>query len=233
MIINQEKWYSLTKISVNVLPTLTSECPMVGFKQWPWITSCLQQETVKLDKLTGAKFSLDFKVYQAHAHLRFIHVTTWAFIISLCLVFVYARRYYPTSISSLYADVKDLTVCTLIKDVMCFSFLFLGQNIIILTIEAEQNDLIIKIILSVEDFLSKKHNCSASLSFKTHFIILVPNELPVLCWVGGYNNNNDVRTEEGFHFYVKSCMWFLCLEVWRNSRAKCLETGRRHGSTSN
>lgn len=66
-----------------------------------------KRERVKLDKLTGAKFSLGFKVYQAHACLRFRNVKTRTFIILLCFVCVpSARRYYPRS---MYIQVFTLT----------------------------------------------------------------------------------------------------------------------------
>lgn len=88
----------------------------------------------------GAKFSLGFKVYQAHACLRFRNVKTRTFIILLCFVCalcqtILSKIYvYP----SLHTDMGGPSVCTLMNGVYpktavhhLFFFSFLRPNNII------------------------------------------------------------------------------------------------------
>ena len=65
-----------------------------------------KKERVKLDKLTGAKLSLDFKVYQAHACLKFTKVKSPAFII---LLLHFVRALWQTTLSKIYIQVCKLT----------------------------------------------------------------------------------------------------------------------------
>ncbi len=93
----------------------------------------VKKKRVKLDKLTGAKFSLGFKVYQAHACFRFRNVKTWAFIILLFRVCPLADDIIQDLYPSL--DMGEPSVCTLVKGVYpktavhhLFFFSFLRPN---------------------------------------------------------------------------------------------------------